>query len=132
MAEYARETTSRRRPGSRTSEETRETKSAKSSGFKAGAAAGVSTAALLDIVERLGLVDILIDRLKQKLDAVEVDDLIEDLGRYLKRNPEVLVVSLGAITLTAGALVYLNRRNEALGTTRSSARRARPLDEADN
>ena len=130
MAEYARET-SRRRPASRPSEAPRS--GAKSAGFKTGAAAGVSTAALLDIVERLGLVDIIIDRLKQKLENVDVDDLVEELGRYLRRNPEVLVVSLGAITLTAGALVYLNRRNEALGTSRNSARRtSRPLDEADN
>ena len=103
MAEHAqREAASRRRSGSRSS--------GSSGAWKGGAAAGLSTAALLDIVERLGLVDIVVDRLKQRLEEVDVDDLIDELASYLKRNPEVLVVSLGAITLTAGALVYLNRR----------------------
>lgn len=124
MVEHARETTTRRRSGARSS-------GASSAGFKTGAAAGVSTAALLDIVERLGLVDIIIDRLKQKLNEVEVDDLIDDLANYLKRNPEVLVVSLGAITLTAGALVYLNRRNDG-GSARGARRVSRPMAEADN
>jgi hypothetical protein len=106
MAEYAqREAPTRRRSGTRSSGGT-------TAALKGGAAAGLSTAALLDIVERLGLVDIIIDRVKEKLDEVDVDDFIDEVASYLKRNPEVLVVSLGAITLTAGALVYLNRRNE--------------------
>ena len=76
------------------------------------ATAGLSTAAVIDIVERLGLVDLVVDRVKQRLEDVDVDDLVEEVGDYLKRNPEVLVVSLGAVTIAAGALVYLNRRKD--------------------
>lgn len=74
------------------------------------AAAGLSGAAILDIVERLGLVDLIVDRLKARLEDVDTDQVIDDIADYLKRNPEVLVVSLGAVTIAAGALVYLNRR----------------------
>ena len=74
------------------------------------AAAGLSTAAILDIVERLGLVDLIVDRLKARLDDVDTDQIIDEVADYLKKNPEVLVVSLGAVTIAAGALVYLNRR----------------------
>ncbi len=77
---------------------------------RAGAAAGLSTAAVLDIVERLGLVDMIVDRIKARLEEVDVDQVLDDVADYLKRNPEVLVVSLGAVTIAAGALVYLNRR----------------------
>jgi hypothetical protein len=80
------------------------------SGGRGAAAAGLSTAAILDIVERLGLVDLIVDRLKQRLEDVDIDQVIDDIADYLKKNPEVLVVSLGAITIAAGALVYLNRR----------------------
>lgn len=76
------------------------------------AAAGLSTAALLDIVERFGLVDMVVDRVKARLEEIDVDELIDEVGYYLKRNPEVLVVSLGAITIASGALVFLNKKNE--------------------
>lgn len=74
------------------------------------AASGLSTAAILDIVDRLGLVDLIVDRLKTRLEDVDTDQIIDEIGDYLKKNPEVLVVSLGAVTIAAGALVYLNRR----------------------
>jgi hypothetical protein len=87
--------------------------SSKSSGSRrrsGGGAAGLSTAAILDIVERLGLVDLIVDRLKARLDDVDTDQILDEVADYLKKNPEVLVVSLGAVTIAAGALVYLNRR----------------------
>ena len=74
------------------------------------AGAGLSTAAILDIVERLGLIDLIVDRLKARLEDVDTDQIIDEVADYLKKNPEVLVVSLGAVTIAAGALVYLNRR----------------------
>ena len=80
------------------------------SGALSGAGAGLSTAAILDIVERLGLVDLIVDRLKARLDDVDTDQILDEVADYLKKNPEVLVVSLGAVTIAAGALVYLNRR----------------------
>jgi len=93
---------------------TRRPTSSRSSGAGRGwksAKGQISPAAILDIVERLGLVDILIDRIKARVDEVDVDELLQDLGGYLKRNPEVLVVCLGAVTIAAGALVFLNRNS---------------------
>lgn len=72
------------------------------------AAATVSTETILDLVQRLGLVDILVNRLRNRLETAEMDDLIDEVGDYLRRNPEVLVVGLAAITVSAGLIVYLN------------------------
>ncbi len=90
------------------------------------ATAGLSTAAVIDIVERLGLVDLVVDRVKQRLEDVDVDDLVEEVGDYLKRNPEVLVVSLGAVTIAAGALVYLNRRKDTPRRESTTTTQSRP------
>lgn len=84
----------------------------RSSTKRSAAVAGLSSAALFDIVDRLGVVDLVVDRVKSRLEEVEVDDILDEIGDYLKRNPEVMVVALGAITIAAGALVYLNKRNE--------------------
>ena len=75
-----------------------------------GGAQALSAATILDIVERLGLVDMIVDRLKARIDEVDSDQLIDDIADYLRKNPEVLVVALGAVTIASGALVYLNRR----------------------
>ena len=56
---------------------------------------GVSTETIIDIVERLGVVDLLVDRLKARIQEVDTDDLMDEVTDYLKRNPEVLVVALG-------------------------------------
>jgi hypothetical protein len=72
------------------------------------AAATVSTENIVDLIERLGLVDIVVNRLRARLETVEVDELIDDIGDYLRRNPEVLVVTMAAITVSAGLIVYLN------------------------
>ena len=71
------------------------------SGALGAAAAGLSTAAILDIVERLGLVDLIVDRLKSRLEDVDTDQIIDEVADYLKKNPEVLVVSLGAVTIAS-------------------------------
>ena len=70
----------------------------------------LSAATILDIVERLGLIDMIVDRIKARVDEVDADQLIDDVADYLRKNPEVLVVALGAVTIASGALVYLNRR----------------------
>jgi hypothetical protein len=70
----------------------------------------LSAATILDIVERLGLIDMIVDRIKARVDEVDADQLIDDIADYLRKNPEVLVVALGAVTIASGALVYLNRR----------------------
>lgn len=92
---------------------------------KASATSGLSTAAMLDIVDRLGLVDMAVGQVKGRLEKVDVDELLDGVGDYLKKNPEVLVVSLGAVTIAAGALVYLNKRNES-GSRRTTPAKARP------
>ena len=84
----------------------------RSSTKRSAAVSGLSSAALFDIVDRLGVVDLVVERVKSRLEEVEVDDILDEIGDYLKRNPEVMVVALGAITIAAGALVYLNKRNE--------------------
>ena len=76
----------------------------------AAAAQALSAATILDIVERLGLIDMIVDRIKARVEEVDADQLIDDIADYLRKNPEVLVVALGAVTIASGALVYLNRR----------------------
>jgi hypothetical protein len=93
----------------------RETRSSSTRRPTKRASANLSPTAILDIVERLGLVDVLIDRLKGRIDEVDVDALLDEAGAYLKRNPEVLVVCLGAVTLAAGALVFLKGREHSSG-----------------
>lgn len=78
----------------------------------------VGADALLDLVQKLGLVDLVVGRLKSKFEETDIDELFEEVGDYLKRNPEVLVVGLGALTLASGLLVWLNSRREWDGTER--------------
>lgn len=77
-----------------------------------------ATETLVDLVTRLGLVDLVVGRLKAKIEETDIDDLFDEVADYLKRNPEVLVVSLGAITVATGLLVFLNNRREWDGTER--------------
>jgi hypothetical protein len=77
-----------------------------------------ATETIIDLVSRLGLVDIVVGRLKSKVEETDLDDLFDEIADYLKRNPEVLVVSLGALTVATGLLVYLNSRREWDGSER--------------
>ena len=82
------------------------------------ALAAAGTDGLLELVERLGLVDIVLGRLKSRLEETDLDELFEDLKDYLKRNPEVLVISLGTLTIATGLMVWLNQRREWDGAER--------------
>ena len=84
----------------------------------------IGTDALLDLVERLGLVELVMGRVKSKFEETDLDELLDDVTAYLKRNPEVLVVSLGAITVATGLVVWLNSRREWDGTERRNAEAA--------
>jgi hypothetical protein len=84
-----------------------------------GAAGG--TDGLLDLVERLGLVDVVLGRVKARIEETDIDDVLEDATDYLRRNPEVLVVTLGAVTVATGLLVWLNNRREWDGSERRDA-----------
>ena len=79
---------------------------------------GVATDQILDLVERLGLIDIVLGRIKSKIEETDLDELLDEVGDYLKRNPDVLVVGLAAITLATGAVVYMNQRREWDGNER--------------
>jgi hypothetical protein len=74
--------------------------------------------ALLDIVERLGIVDIVLGRVKSRIEDTDLDEILDEATDYLRRNPEVLVVTLGAVTIATGLLVWLNNRREWDGSER--------------
>jgi hypothetical protein len=76
------------------------------------------TEGLIELIERLGVVDIVMGRLKARLEETDLDELFDEVKDYLERNPEVLVVSLGALTVATGMLVYLNSRREWDGSER--------------
>ena len=80
-----------------------------------------ATETLIDLVTRLGVMDIVVGRLKSKIEETDVDELFDEITDYMRRNPEVLVVSLGAITVATGLLVFLNNRREWDGTERRNA-----------
>ncbi|HUR81345.1 MAG TPA: hypothetical protein VM733_11300 [Thermoanaerobaculia bacterium] len=84
-----------------------------------------ATETIIDLVSRLGLVDIIVGRLKSKIEEQDVDDLFDEVADYLKRNPEVLVVALGAVTVATGMLVWLNSRREWDGDERRGATASR-------
>lgn len=81
-----------------------------------GGGAGADT--MIDLIERLGLVDLVLGRVKSKIEETDIDELLDDVQDYLRRNPEVLVVSLGAVTIATGLLVWLNSRREWDGDER--------------
>lgn len=76
------------------------------------------TEGLIELIERLGVVDIVVGRIKSRLEETDLDELFDEVKEYLKRNPEVLVVSLGALTVATGLLVFLNSRREWDGNER--------------
>lgn len=86
---------------------------------------GASAGTLIELVEQLGLVDLAIGRIKSKIEGTDVDELIDDIGDYLKRNPDVLVVGLAAVTVATGVVVYLNQRREWSGDERRGVEKPR-------
>lgn len=94
---------------------------------------GMSTETIIDIIERLGVVDLVVERVRGRIQEMDTDELMDDVTDYLKRNPEVLVVALGTITIAAGIIVFLSRREAAHFGTQSSSRASRAFggDEAD-
>src|SRR4051794_27329751 len=77
-----------------------------------------ATETIVDLVQRLGLADIVINRVKARLQETDIDELFDEIADYMRRNPEVLVVSLGAVTVATGLVVYLNNRREWDGAER--------------
>lgn len=75
----------------------------------------VSPEAILDLVQRIGVVDLVADKIRAKLEATDLDEMLDELGAYLRRNPELIVVGLGTITVMAGIAVFLDRRDDRDG-----------------
>jgi hypothetical protein len=85
----------------------------------------MSTETLIDIVQRLGLVDIVVNRLKARVEDSDVDTLLDDATNYFRRNPEMVVVALGTLTVAAAAVVFLTSRDEDDERPSRSARESR-------
>lgn len=73
---------------------------------------------IIEIIERLGLMDVVLGRVKSRIAEVDLDEVLDDAADYLRRNPEVLVVTLGAVTVATGLLVWLNNRRDWDGSER--------------
>jgi hypothetical protein len=82
------------------------------SALRKSVGSAVSSETIVDLIQRLGLLDIAVDKLRQRLESADVDEFFEDIGGYLKRNPEVIVVLLGTITVAVGMVVYLERQGD--------------------
>lgn len=92
-------------------------------------ASAASSEALIDLVERLGLVDMVLGRIKSRLEETDVDELFEEITDYMKRNPEVLVVTLASVTVATGLVVWLNSRREWDGEERRRTAAGKHYDE---
>jgi hypothetical protein len=89
-------------------------------------AKSLSADSLLDLANRLGLADLVIGQVKAKIEGTDVDEMLDDVTDYLRRNPEVLVVTLGAVTIATGLVVWLNNRREWDGGERRNGPSASP------
>jgi hypothetical protein len=85
----------------------------------------MSTDNLIDIIQRLGLVDMAVNRLRARLEATDIDSAIDDAVDYLRRNPEMIVVALGTLTVAVGAVVFLAAPSEEESRPSRSARSSR-------
>src|SRR5438270_12397619 len=74
-----------------------------------GLGGAVSSYTVLDLIQRLGLLDIAVDKVRARIEAADIDDIHDDATDYLRRNPDVVVVLLGTVTVAAGMHVYLER-----------------------
>jgi hypothetical protein len=87
----------------------------------------MSADTLVDLVQRLGVVDIVVNSLRSRIAATDVDALFDDATDYLRRNPEMIVVGLGTLTVAAAAVVFLTDRNEEIKRPVNRPRAARSL-----
>jgi hypothetical protein len=75
----------------------------------AGLGGAVSSDTIVDLIQRLGLLDIAVDKVRARIEQTDIEELLDEATDYLRRNPEVVVVLLGTITVAAGMIVYLER-----------------------
>ena len=89
-----------------------------------GVAAAAATEGLLGLAQKIGLAEILTNQIKGRIEEQDFDELVDDAKEYLSRNPEVLVISLGALTIATGIVVWLQQRREWDGAERRELRKA--------
>jgi hypothetical protein len=92
-------------------------------------AAGLDAAAT--VIERLGLLDLVVPSVKSRLERIDTDELMENAVAAVRRTPEILVVLLGSLTVTTGLIVYFIERTaqqerEEERRERSEAWRSQP------
>src|SRR4051812_27028978 len=83
---------------------------AKTAAVREAAAAALSPDAIMELIDKLGVKDLVVGHLRTRLENIDFDTLIDDGVDYIRRNPEVLVAVLGALTVSAGLIVFLNAR----------------------
>ena len=83
--------------------------SKKSGGTVSAIRNSVSSETIIDLITRLGLLDLAVDKVRARIEQTDLDDVLDDVTDYLRRNPEVVVVLLGTITVAAGMIVCLER-----------------------
>jgi hypothetical protein len=88
------------------------------------ATAALATEGVLGLVQKTGLAEILTSQIKGKIEEQDFDELVDDAREYLSRNPEVLVISLGALTIATGIVVWLQQRREWDGSERRTLQKA--------
>ena len=74
----------------------------------------LTTENIFDLIDKLGVKDIVLNRVRARLEELDVDELIDDAVDYVRRHPEVLVVALGSITIAAALVVFLESRHDHL------------------
>jgi hypothetical protein len=68
--------------------------------------------AAADLIQRLGIIDLIIPTIRGRVEKIDADAILDDAIEYVRRNPEILVVLFGSLTVTTGLIVYLVRRAE--------------------
>jgi hypothetical protein len=86
-------------------------KSSNAAALRDLAASTISVESILELIDRLGVKDMLVTKLRARIEDADVDSLIDDAVEYARRHPEVLVIVLGAITVATGAIVFLEQRH---------------------
>ena len=86
-------------------------KSSNAAALRDLAASTISVESILELIDRLGVKDMLVTKLRARIEDADVDSLIDDAVEYARRHPEVLVIALGAITVATGAIVFLEQRH---------------------
>jgi len=98
-------------------------KSSNAAALRDLAASTISVDAILELIDKLGVKDLLVSKLRDRLEAADVDSVIDDAIEYVRRHPEVLVIALGAITVATGAIVFLEQRHDHRTTELASVER---------